>query len=136
MVQNMRIWLAPILTIVLLFAHAAVQRQADYASAENASTSYNDRSPTILPILSILEASDFPGNIVTIRGKITSSPATAPDGSVSFQVTDETGSLLVSVQETTVSFLQGDKIQATGRIGGHMNEVILRASQSDIVATR
>lgn len=136
MVQNVRIWLAPILTIVLLFAHGAVQRQTDYASAENVSTSYNNLSQTILPILSILEANDFPGNIVTIRGKITSGPATAPDGGVSFRVTDETGSLLVSLQETTASFLQGDMIQATGRIGGHMNETVLRTSLSDIVAIR
>lgn len=136
MVQNMRIWLAPILMIVLLFAHAAVQRPTDYASAQNASTPYNDHSPTILPILSILEASDFPGNIATIRGKITSGPATAPDGSITFRVTDESGSLLVSVQETTAALHPGDKIQATGRIGSHMNEIILRASLSDIVTTR
>ena len=127
MVQKMRIWLAPMLTILLLVAHAAVQRQTDYAAAENALPS------KVIPTLSIVEASDFPGNLVTVRGKVISVPVTLPDGSIMAFIDDETGSLQVSVEGAPFALRKGDNVQVTGKIGSASNPAVLQAKAAEIV---
>lgn len=127
MVQNMRLWLAPLLTILLLVVHAAVQRQTDYAAAENALPS------RAIPTLSIVEASDFPGNLVTVRGKVISAPAALPDGSITAFIEDETGSLQVSAEGSSLALRKGDNIQVTGKIGSASNTIVLKARASEIV---
>ncbi|TMV48122.1 hypothetical protein FE783_19410 [Paenibacillus mesophilus] len=127
MVQNMRLWLAPLLTILLLVAHAAVQRQTDFAAAENALPS------RAIPTLSIVEANDFPGNLVTVRGKVISTPATSPDGNITAFIEDETGTLRISVEGASTALRKGYNVQVTGKIGGDSNMIVLKTRASEIV---
>lgn len=136
MIRKIRIWLAPILMIVLLIAHETAQGQFDSTEADRIQHAQPDEVAVQinLPLLSILEAKDLPGHMVTIKGKVVSVPNPQADGSCHFVVEDETGSLLLSTK--TASLQVGDIIQATGKLGITPEAALLRADRDDIFLIR
>ncbi|PYI52560.1 hypothetical protein [Paenibacillus flagellatus] len=131
--KSIRQWLAPVLTIVLLIAHGAVQRQADYAIAGNVPAELA-ASQQVVPALSIVEAKDLLGQTVTIRATIAGQPVVQPDGSYRVLVEDETGTLELSAD--ALQLRPGDVVQITGRIGGSFQDTLLQTSSAGIVPVR
>lgn len=137
MIRKIRIWLAPILMIVLLIAHETAQGQFDDTTAADRivhAQPDEGAKPMSLPLLSILEAKDLPGHTVTIKGKVVSVPSPQADGFCQFVVEDETGSLLLSTKAASLQV--GDIIQVTGKLGISPQTALLRADRDDIFLIR
>jgi DNA/RNA endonuclease YhcR with UshA esterase domain len=131
-----RIGFAPALTIALLIAYSMFQQHTELAAAQNSALSTTQPSArSVVSVLSIVEAKDLLGQTVTVRGKIVSEPAKAPDGRVRLVLQDDTGTLAIDVHGA-MQAKRGDTVQVTGKIGGSHEAALLTANSSDMFPVR
>ena len=131
-----RIGFAPALTIALLIAYSMFQRHTELAAAQNSPLSTTQSSAqSVVSVLSIVEAKDLLGQTVTVRGKIVSEPAKAPNGRLRLVLQDDTGTLAIDLRGT-LQAKRGDIVQVTGKIGGSHEAALLTANSTDMLLIR